>query len=95
MKEYGVEESWTKTTLCPAGPQRGVWYLPSCSRKSGDVVLEPMDGYWYADEGYELVCVDLVSKQFKSLGILGYGHFYVESYVESLVLLDKTDAVSY
>ncbi|CAN6696578.1 unnamed protein product [Malus baccata var. baccata] len=95
MKEYGVEESWTKTTLCPAGPQRGVKYLSSCSRKSGEVVLEPIDGYWDDDTWYELACVDLVSKRFKSLGIHGYGHFYVESYVESLVLLDKTDAVSY
>ncbi|XP_008371155.3 F-box/kelch-repeat protein At3g06240-like [Malus domestica] len=95
MKEYGVEESWTKATLCPAGPQRGVSYLPSCSRKSGDVVLKPIDGYWNDDERYGLACVDLVSKQLKSLGIHGYGHFYVESYVESLVLLDKKDAVSY
>ncbi|XP_050139170.1 F-box protein CPR1-like [Malus sylvestris] len=43
----------------------------------------------------ELVCPDLVSKQFKNLGIHGYEYYYAESYVESLVLLDKTDAVSY
>ncbi|TQD96688.1 hypothetical protein C1H46_017690 [Malus baccata] len=66
-------------------------------RKSGDLVLaaifcclDDVD-----DDRYELVCLDLVSKQCTNLGILGYLYYYAESYVESLVLLDKTDAVSY
>ncbi|CAN6696571.1 unnamed protein product [Malus baccata var. baccata] len=98
MKEYGMEESWTKlATLCPPGPQRGVPYRPLCFRKSGDLVLvvifcclDDVD-----DDRYELVCLDLVSKQCTNLGIRGYLYYYAESYVESLVLLDKTDAVSY
>ncbi|XP_050139172.1 F-box protein CPR1-like [Malus sylvestris] len=96
MKEYGKEESWTKlTTLSPSGPQRGVRYRPLCFRKCGDVVLAPTYGYWDDTGRHELVCLDLMSKQFKNLGIHGHKYYYAESYVESLVLLDKTNAVSY
>ncbi|KAB2604118.1 F-box protein CPR30-like [Pyrus ussuriensis x Pyrus communis] len=92
MKEYGKEESWTKlTTLSRSGPQRGVRYRPLCFTKCGDVVLVPIYGFWEC----ELLCLDLMSKQFKKLGIHGYIYYYAESYVESLVLLDKTNAVSY
>ncbi|CAN6559020.1 unnamed protein product [Malus baccata var. baccata] len=93
MKECGMEKSWTKlTTLCPPGPETGVCYRPLCIRKSGDLVLVPTDGY---TGRHELICLDLVSMQFKNIGIHGYRYYYAESYVESLVLLDKTNAVSY
>ncbi|XP_021806442.1 uncharacterized protein LOC110750419 [Prunus avium] len=76
MKEYGIEESWTK--------------LITLSHKSGEVLLLLKE-----KERQELVSLDLVSKQFKLLGISGYkyctGHFYKES----LLLLDKGDAESY
>ncbi|CAN6696581.1 unnamed protein product [Malus baccata var. baccata] len=44
MKEYGMEESWTKlTALISPGPKRNCLYWPLCFRKSGDVVLVPID----------------------------------------------------
>ncbi|XP_050140273.1 F-box protein CPR1-like [Malus sylvestris] len=96
MKEYGIEESWTKlTTLSLPSPRRRVFYRPLWFGKSGDVVLVPITCLWEDDDRYELVSLDLVSKQLKNLGIQGYKYYYAESYVVSLVLLDKTDAVSY
>ncbi|CAN6559014.1 unnamed protein product [Malus baccata var. baccata] len=98
MKEYGMEESWTKLTiLLPPGPERDSLYQPLCFRKSGDVVLVVFDGCEddVYDDRYGLVSLDLVSKQFTNLGIDGYKYYYAECYVESLVLLDNTDAVSY
>nr|XP_028955229.1 F-box/kelch-repeat protein At3g06240-like [Malus domestica] len=96
MKEYGVEESWTKLiTLYPPGPEGQSLYQPLWFRKSGDVVLVLTESFLKDDSRHELVCLDLVSKQYTNLGIHGYRYYYAESYVESLVLLDKTDAVSY
>ncbi|XP_068309523.1 F-box protein CPR1-like [Pyrus communis] len=96
MKEYGLEESWTKLiTLCPPGPEGQSLYQPLWFRKSGDVVLVLTKSFVNDDSRHELVCLDLVSKQYTNLGIHGYRYYYAESYVESLVLLDKTDAVSY
>ncbi|CAN6696572.1 unnamed protein product [Malus baccata var. baccata] len=98
MKEYGMEESWTKlTTLIPPGPERYSLNRPLCFRKSGDVVLVAFDGCEDEEDHdrHGLVCLDLVGKQFTNLGIDGYKYHYAKSYVESLVLLDNTDAVSY
>ncbi|XP_008227037.1 PREDICTED: F-box/kelch-repeat protein At3g23880-like [Prunus mume] len=90
MKEYGRKESWTKLiTLGPQGPER---LLPRalCFSKSGEVLL------LLTKEGRrELVSLDLVSKQFKNLGISGYKYCTVDFYKESLLLLDKSDAESY
>ncbi|XP_021822176.1 uncharacterized protein LOC110763652 [Prunus avium] len=90
MKEYGREESWTKLiTLNPQGPET-IFLGTLCFRKSGEVLLLLKE-----KERQELVSLDLVSKQFKLLGISGYkyctGHFYKES----LLLLDKSNAESY
>ncbi|CAL2253500.1 unnamed protein product [Prunus armeniaca] len=90
MKEYGREESWTKLiTLNPQCPET-IFLSALCFRKSGEVLLLLKE-----KEKQELVSLDLVSKQFKLLGISGYkyctGHFYRES----LLLLDKSDAESY
>ncbi|XP_008226227.2 PREDICTED: F-box/kelch-repeat protein At3g23880-like [Prunus mume] len=90
MKEYGKEESWTKLiTLNPQCPET-IFLSALCFRKSGEVLLLLKE-----KEKQELVSLDLVSKQFKLLGISGYkyctGHFYKES----LLLLDKSDAESY
>ncbi|RXI03922.1 hypothetical protein DVH24_038196 [Malus domestica] len=96
MKEYGMEESWTKlTTPCPPDIQREIPYKPLCFRKSGDVVLVPDGHPIYYGDPYGIVSLDPVSKQFKSLGFFDCEYYYVESYVESLVLLDKADTVSY
>ncbi|XP_024160182.1 F-box protein At4g22390 isoform X2 [Rosa chinensis] len=88
MKEYCIEKSWTKLViLSPQGPQRS---LPNalCFRRNGEVVL-------VLEDSCELVSLELASKQFKALGISGGQVCSVDLYEESLVLLDKKDAVSY
>ncbi|KAI5332831.1 hypothetical protein L3X38_022960 [Prunus dulcis] len=64
-----------------------IWVMKD---KSGEVLL------LLTKEGrQELVSLDLVSKQFKNLGISGYKYCTVYFYEESLLLLDKSDAESY
>ncbi|XP_004296089.1 PREDICTED: F-box protein CPR30-like [Fragaria vesca subsp. vesca] len=89
MKEYFVQKSWAKLMiLTPQGPERSL-PKPICFRRSGhEVVLQLED-----DRG--LVSLDIVSKQFKSLGISAGLVCSVDSYEESLVLLDRKDAISY
>ncbi|KAL6202132.1 hypothetical protein ACLB2K_025843 [Fragaria x ananassa] len=88
MKEYFVQKLWTKLMiLTPQGPERSL-SKPMCFRRSGEVVLQLED-----DRG--LVSLDIVSKQFKSLGISAGLVCSVDSYEESLVLLDRKDAISY
>ena len=86
MKEYSEEKSWTKVVvLGPQGPERGL-PMAFCFKRSSEVILEL---------SHELVSLDVVSKGFKRLGISG-GHIcYVDSFEESLVLLDRDDAASY
>jgi hypothetical protein len=88
MKEYCLEKSWTKLMiLTPQGPNRS---LPEALifRRTGEVVL-------VLEDSRELVSLDIVSKQFKNLGISGGQVCSVDLYEESLVLLDRKDAVSY
>ncbi|PRQ31095.1 putative F-box domain-containing protein [Rosa chinensis] len=88
MKEYCVEKSWTKLMiLTPQGPNRS---LPKalCFRRSGEVVL-------ILEDDHELVSIEIVSKQFKNLGISAGQVCFVDSYEESLLLLDRKDAISY
>jgi F-box interacting protein len=90
MKEYGVEYSWTKVCTYAvsgfgyyAAAPRGIAF-----RRSGEVILE--------DLKEQLVSFDLESQKSKDLGITGYGYTFADSYVESLVLLDKPNrAVTY
>ncbi|PQQ01013.1 F-box/kelch-repeat protein [Prunus yedoensis var. nudiflora] len=94
MKEYGREKSWTKLiTLSlitqPQGPET-IFLSPLCFRKSGEVLSVLRE-----KERRELVSLDLVSKQFKRLGISGFKYCTVDFYKESLLLLDKSDAESY
>nr|XP_011460743.1 PREDICTED: F-box/kelch-repeat protein At3g23880-like [Fragaria vesca subsp. vesca]XP_011460744.1 PREDICTED: F-box/kelch-repeat protein At3g23880-like [Fragaria vesca subsp. vesca] len=90
MKEYSEEKSWTKlVALSPQGPERSLpraWAF--CLKRSGEVILQ-LDG------SPELVSLDVLSKQFKHLGISGGEICSVDSFEESLVLLDRNDAVSY
>ena len=61
---------------------------PIAFRRSGEVILE--------DLKEQLVSCDLESQKSKDLGITGYGYTFADSYVESLVLLDKPNrAVTY
>lgn len=88
MREHCMEKPWTKMMiLSPQGPKRSL-HQALCFRKSGEVVL-------VLEDDRELVSLDLVSKKFKSLGISGGQLCSVDSYEESLVLLDREDASSY
>nr|XP_011460750.1 PREDICTED: F-box protein CPR30-like isoform X2 [Fragaria vesca subsp. vesca] len=88
MKEYCIEKSWTKLMiLTPQGPKRSL-PEPLCFRRIGEVVL-------VLEDDRELVSLDIGSKQFKSLGISGGQVCSVDFFEESLVLLDRKDAVSY
>ncbi|PQQ01012.1 F-box/kelch-repeat protein [Prunus yedoensis var. nudiflora] len=92
MKEYGREESWSKLITLnpqPLGPET-IFLSALCFRKSGEVLLLLKE-----KERQELVSLDLVSKQFKLLGISGFKYCTVDFYKESLLLLDKSDAESY
>ena len=84
MKDY-ADASWTKIkTLPDAFLVEGIprsHCIPKCFRKSGEVIVELYGGY--------LSSRDLKTKDFKDLRIRGYANTFVDSYVESLVLLDK------
>ncbi|KAK4564969.1 hypothetical protein RGQ29_006851 [Quercus rubra] len=85
MKDYADASSWTKIkTLPDAFLVEGIprsHCIPKCFRKSGEVIVELYGGY--------LSSRDLKTKDFKDLRIRGYANTFVDSYVESLVLLDK------
>ena len=84
MKDY-ADASWTKIiSLATAVLIDGIedsYCIPMCFRKSGEVILEIFGGY--------LIPRDLETGEIKDLGIRGYADTFVDSYVESLVLLDK------
>ncbi|KAM2015134.1 hypothetical protein FF2_044897 [Malus domestica] len=98
VKEYGVKESWTKLiNLGPQGPER-LFPRALCFRRNGEVLVMLLKGgrqlgFETNISKHELVSLDLVSKQMESLEICG-PYCSVDSYEESLLLLDKTDAVS-
>ncbi|XP_030944849.1 F-box/kelch-repeat protein At3g23880-like isoform X1 [Quercus lobata] len=84
MKDYADASSWTKIISLSdlvfiEGIPRSC--IPKGFRKSGEVILEMYGGY--------LGSRDLKTKEFKDLRIRGYAYTFVDSYVESLVLLDK------
>ncbi|XP_062017941.1 F-box protein CPR1-like [Rosa rugosa] len=95
MKEYSVQESWTKlVTLRPQGPVESL-PKPLCFRKSGEVVLEIYHGRYRGEKArIELYSLDLASGQLKTLGISRYQYYTMDPYEESIVLLDRNDAVS-
>ena len=84
MKDYADASSWTKIISLSdlvfiEGIPRSC--IPTGFRKSGEVILEMYGGY--------LGSRDLKTKEFKDLRIRGHAYTFVDSYVESLVLLDK------
>ena len=87
MKDYADASSWTKIITLPdegliEGILRSHFILrPIGFRKSGEVILDMYEGY--------LVSRDLETQEIKDLRIRGYGYYFVDSYVKSLVLLDK------
>ena len=89
MKEYGVASSWTKVLTIPYEDPGLHIPMPIGFRRNGEVILKMDDG--------QLVSVDLGNHKSNNLGISSYGYTFVDSYVESLVLLDKATngAVTY
>ena len=89
MKDYADASSWTKIiSLAAEGfiegiPRSHCRHKAIGFRKSGEVILEMYGGY--------LVSHDLETQEIKDLRIrgCGLGYTFVDSYVESLVLLDK------
>jgi F-box interacting protein len=102
MKEYGVSSSWTKVLTLAAQVRilpRGL-PLPPIPRaigfkRNGKVVL---DMGWRMSMGMRtLTSQDLETQEKKDLRITSYYYTFVDSYVESLILLDKVanGAVTY
>lgn len=89
MKEYCMHESWTK--LITLRPQGSLYPEALCFRKSGEVLLVLSERY---RQRQTLVSLDLVSQQLNKLGNFEYEYFSIDSYEESLVLLDMDNAVS-
>jgi F-box interacting protein len=89
MKEYCMHESWTK--LITLRPQGSLHPQVICFRKSGEVLLVLSERY---SQRQTLVSLDLVSQQLYKLGNFEYEYFSIDSYEESLVLLDMDNAVS-
>ncbi|KAM3741716.1 hypothetical protein ACB098_07G017600 [Castanea mollissima] len=87
MKDYADASSWTKIITLPVEgliegiPRSQCIPRPVGFRKSGEFILDMYEGY--------LVSRDLETQEIKHLRIRGYGCTLVDSYVESLVLLDK------
>ena len=85
MKQYGVVSSWTNAlsltmTIEIACLTRKHILKPVGVTKNGKIMLE-MDG--------ELVSLDPETQEFKDLRLFGYEYNFVDSYVESLLMLDK------
>jgi F-box interacting protein len=88
MKEYGVAESWTKLfNVCLLSPVEGPCIRPFGFTKSGQVAVKLGDG--------TLKSYDPKDKQFRDFGNRGYEYYFMDSFVESLVLLDQTNVSSY
>ncbi|KAK9949830.1 hypothetical protein M0R45_005341 [Rubus argutus] len=89
MMEYGVAESWTKLfNICLlASPREGHYIRPFGFTKSGQVVGIFNDG--------TLKSYDPKDKQLKDFGNPEYVYLFMDSFVESLVLLGQTNVFSY
>ena len=85
MKEYGVASSWTKVLTIDYQDQG--W--ATGSRRNGEVVFESYE--------WQLFSLNLETREKKDLRISSRTHTFVDSYDESLVLLDKAanSAVTY
>ncbi|XP_039040426.1 F-box/kelch-repeat protein At3g23880-like [Hibiscus syriacus] len=86
MKEYGVVESWTKVLALYMGDRSELFPRVLGFRNNGEVLLQ-------VDEG-EMAPLDLNRQLIKPHGVkIGEYFLSVESYMESLVLLDKAIGV--
>lgn len=85
MNEYGVEESWTMLFNVRLV---GFTYEPLSLTTNGEVVLK-------RDFGDEPIWVDLNRNYAKGFGMKGYRYCFLDCFVESIVLLGQSNAISY
>ncbi|KAM7503030.1 hypothetical protein LguiB_001934 [Lonicera macranthoides] len=91
MKEYGVANSWTK--LITIDHEQHVIWRPVFFRENGDILLVRHSGNTIFDSG-NLVSYDPKSKEIKNLGVHENAYlFYVDTYMESLVLIKGSNEV--
>ncbi|XP_050376834.1 F-box protein CPR1-like [Argentina anserina] len=93
MKEYGVFDSWTKlfNVRLLGSPDEEPCIEPFGVTKSGQVVVKMgRDGELNSMQVY-----DPEDKQFRDFGNHGCSCYLMDSFVESLVLLDQTNVYSY
>ncbi|GLT65911.1 hypothetical protein SLA2020_383110 [Shorea laevis] len=95
MKEYAVEGSWTKLSninISLGGCARVLGF-----RKDGHVLLsmEKDRSWWRIERVGQMVSCDPKSQEIKDLKICGnHYRFFFDSFVESLILLDKGNDLS-
>ncbi|XP_050382318.1 F-box protein At4g22390-like [Argentina anserina] len=85
MNDYGVAESWT---MLFSVRLIGFAYEPLSLTTNGELVLK-------RDFGDEPVWVDLNKNYAKAFGTKGYKYYFLDCFVESIVLLGQCDAISY
>ncbi|KAM5577459.1 F-box protein CPR1-like [Rosa sericea] len=93
MKDYGVAESWTKlfSVRLLGSPEEEPCIEPFGFTKSGQVVVRMgRDGELNSFKSY-----DPKDKQFRDFGNQAYDYYFMDSFVESLVLLGQTNVFSY
>ncbi|XP_061997751.1 F-box protein CPR1-like isoform X2 [Rosa rugosa] len=86
MKQYGVAESWTYLFNISV-VQASIYGFKRC----GEVVLMENN-----ERGRSrMISFDPKTNQVKAFGIEDYIYYFMDSFVESLVLLDHANAISY
>ncbi|KGN47938.1 F-box protein CPR1 [Cucumis sativus] len=84
LKKYDIPESWTK--LISSGPSQELGMVLGL-RENGEMLMESKSG--------EVVLYNPYIRLMKNLGIYGAeGTFYLDSYVESLALLNEGKGIS-
>ncbi|XP_040372538.1 F-box protein CPR1 isoform X2 [Rosa chinensis] len=86
MKEYGVTESWTYLYKI-AGDHDYIYGFKRC----GEVVLSEFNNHGRS----RMISLDPKTKQVQVFGNKDYTYYFMDSFVESLILLDHVNAISY
>nr|XP_011469142.1 PREDICTED: F-box protein CPR30-like isoform X2 [Fragaria vesca subsp. vesca] len=90
MRQYGVAESWTRLFHISVA-QASIHGF----KRSGEVVLEENIEEDIDLDRSRLMSFDPKSDQYLVLGTGDHSYYFMDSFVESLVLLDHCDSISY
>lgn len=97
MKEYGVQGSWMKLStvrLEEISVSRSLEITGFVFKEDAHVLLSVASS-WFDDDDTAVYFHDLKSKETKKLKTVGkHACFFLDNYVESLVLMDKGDDLS-